>query len=106
MQIEVTYASEIIHSLGYLNMLIDVAVSGDRNVIKKEAEKLIKYKDLNSRNTAQLECKNKCGICNNRGNWNCQNNLENTQATYQESTKSRNCRKRPYSIQHTYWGKY
>jgi hypothetical protein len=27
-------------------MLIDVAISGDRNVIKKEAEKVLKYKDL------------------------------------------------------------
>jgi hypothetical protein len=27
-------------------MLMDVAVSGDRNVIKKEAEKVLKYKDL------------------------------------------------------------
>jgi hypothetical protein len=27
-------------------MLIDVAIPGDRNVIKKEAEKIIKYKDL------------------------------------------------------------
>jgi hypothetical protein len=27
-------------------MLIDVAISGDRNVIKKEAEKIFKYKDL------------------------------------------------------------
>ena len=27
-------------------MLIDVAISGDRNVIKKEAEKIRKYKDL------------------------------------------------------------
>ena len=27
-------------------MLIDVVISGDRNVIKKEAEKIIKYKDL------------------------------------------------------------
>jgi hypothetical protein len=27
-------------------MLIDVAISGDRNVIKKEAEKIQKYKDL------------------------------------------------------------
>ena len=27
-------------------MLIDVAVSGDRNVIKKEAEKILKYKYL------------------------------------------------------------
>jgi len=27
-------------------MLIDVASSGDRNLIKKEAEKILKYKDL------------------------------------------------------------
>jgi hypothetical protein len=27
-------------------MLIDVAVSGDRNVIKTEAEKILKYEDL------------------------------------------------------------
>jgi hypothetical protein len=27
-------------------MLIDVAISGGRNVIKKESEKILKYKDL------------------------------------------------------------
>ena len=27
-------------------MLMDVAISGDRNVIKKEAEEILKYKDL------------------------------------------------------------
>jgi hypothetical protein len=27
-------------------MLINVAISGDRNVIKKEAEKILKYKEL------------------------------------------------------------
>jgi len=27
-------------------MLIDVAISGDRNVIKKEAQKILKYKTL------------------------------------------------------------
>jgi hypothetical protein len=27
-------------------MLIYVAISGDRNVIKEEAEKILKYKDL------------------------------------------------------------
>ena len=27
-------------------MLIDVAIPGDRNVIKKEAENIVKYKDL------------------------------------------------------------
>jgi hypothetical protein len=33
-------------------MLIDVAISGDRNVIKKEAEKILKYKDL----TIEVQC--------------------------------------------------
>jgi len=27
-------------------LLIDVAISGDRNVIKREAEKILKYEDL------------------------------------------------------------
>jgi hypothetical protein len=27
-------------------MLIDIAIPGDRNVIKKEAEKILKYRDL------------------------------------------------------------
>jgi hypothetical protein len=27
-------------------LLIDIAIPGDRNVIKKEAEKVLKYKDL------------------------------------------------------------
>jgi hypothetical protein len=33
-------------------MLIDVEISGDRNVIKKEAEKILKYKDL----TIEIQC--------------------------------------------------
>jgi hypothetical protein len=33
-------------------MLIDVAISGDRNVIKKEAEKILIYKDL----TMEIQC--------------------------------------------------
>ena len=33
-------------------MLIDVAISGDRNVIKKEAGKILKYKDL----TIEIQC--------------------------------------------------
>ena len=28
------------------SMLIDAAIPGDRNVIKKEAEKILKYKDI------------------------------------------------------------
>jgi len=33
-------------------MLIDVAISEDRNVIKKEAEQILKYKDL----TIEIQC--------------------------------------------------
>jgi len=33
-------------------VLIDVAISGDRNVIKKEDEKIRKYKDL----TIEIQC--------------------------------------------------
>jgi len=29
-----------------ISMIIHVAISGDRNLIKKEAEKILKYKDL------------------------------------------------------------
>ena len=32
--------------------LIDVTISGDRNLIKKEAEKILKYKDL----TIEIQC--------------------------------------------------
>ena len=51
-------------------MLIDVAISGDRNVIKKEAEKILKYKKKPyNRNTTQVECKNKGDSSNNRRDW-------------------------------------
>jgi hypothetical protein len=33
-------------------MLMDVAISGDRNVIKKEAETILQYKDL----TIEIRC--------------------------------------------------
>jgi hypothetical protein len=44
-------------------MLIDVAISGDRNLIKKEAEKVFKYKS--NRNIPYMECKNKGDTSNN-----------------------------------------
>jgi hypothetical protein len=48
-------------------MLTDVANSGDRNVIKKEAEKILKYKDLKIEiRTTHVECKNKGDSSNNR----------------------------------------
>ena len=48
-------------------VLIDVAISGDRNVIKKEAEKIIKYKDLTIEIQRMWNVKTING--NNRGDW-------------------------------------
>ena len=47
---------------------IDAAISGHRNVIKKEVEKILKYKDL-TKNTTHVECKNKGDSSNNRRDW-------------------------------------
>jgi hypothetical protein len=47
-------------------MLIDVAISGDRNVIKKEAEKILRPYNGN---TKHVECKNKGDSSNNRHDW-------------------------------------
>jgi len=40
-------------------MLIDVAISGDRNVIKKGAEKILKYKDLTTETQRMWNVKTK-----------------------------------------------
>jgi hypothetical protein len=50
-------------------MLIDVAISGDRNVIKKEAEKILKYKDLTIEIQRMWNVKNKGDTSNNRCEW-------------------------------------
>ena len=50
-------------------MLIDVAIPGDRNVIKKEAEKILKYKDLTIEIQRMWNIKKKGDTSNNRGDW-------------------------------------
>jgi len=50
-------------------MLIEVAISGDRNVIKKEAEKILKYKDLRIEIQRMWNAQNKGDTSNNRGYW-------------------------------------
>jgi len=88
-------------------MLIDVAISGDRNVIKKEAEKILKYKDL---------------IIEIQFMWNMKvkvipviltaaqlepflNHAANIWATHQDSMKLRDYKKLPYWALHTYFRK-
>jgi hypothetical protein len=45
------------------------AVSADRNVIKREAEKILKYKALQYKYST-FGTQNKSDTSNNRGNWN------------------------------------
>ena len=51
-------------------MLIHVAISGDGNVINKEAEKILKYKDLTIEIRRMWSVKNKCYTSKKGGNWN------------------------------------
>jgi hypothetical protein len=51
-------------------MLIYVAIPEDRNVMKKEAEKILKCKRPHNRNTVHVECRNKGDASNNRTYWN------------------------------------
>ena len=49
-------------------VLMDVAISGDRNVIKRKSRSFKIWRSCN-RNTAHVECKNKGDTSNNRGDW-------------------------------------
>ena len=51
-------------------MLIDVDISRDGNVIKKEAEKVLKYEDLTKEIQRMMNVKNKNDTSNSRSGWN------------------------------------
>ena len=51
-------------------MLIDAAISGDRNVVKKGSENSLKYKYLIVEIKHMRNMKTKNDTSNNRGNWN------------------------------------
>jgi len=51
-------------------MLIDVAITGDRNVIKKEAEKILQYEELKIEVQCMWNVKTKSDTGNNGGGWN------------------------------------
>jgi hypothetical protein len=50
-------------------VLIDVAISGDGNLKKREAKKVLKYEDL-AKKIRMWNVKNKSDTSNNRGSWN------------------------------------
>jgi hypothetical protein len=69
-------------------MLIDVAISGDRNVIKKEAEKILKYKDLTIEIQRMWKCKNKGDTSNNWGDWDHFKTIQKTREQHTRKSRS------------------
>jgi len=51
-------------------MLRDVAIVGDGNVIKREAENFLKYTDLTIETRRMWNLKNNGDTSNSKGNWN------------------------------------
>jgi hypothetical protein len=76
-------------------MLIDVPIPGDRNVIKKEAENILKYKDLITEIQRMWNVKNTDDASNNRGNWNhfkiLQKILEHIRKARYQGTAENSC---------------
>ena len=88
-------------------VLIDVANSGHRNVIKKEAEKILKYKGLTIEIQRRWNVKSKViPVIKGATGTISKPYRKYTSATHQEIMKSRNSRKQPYWALHTYFGKY
>jgi hypothetical protein len=54
-----------------ISLLIDAAIPSDRNVIKKVAEKKLKYKNLKYRNSVNVEYEMLCYTGNHWGYRNC-----------------------------------
>jgi hypothetical protein len=83
-------------------MLIDVAISGDRNVNKKEAEKILKYKDLTIEIQRMWNVKTKVipVIIGATGT------ISKPFGKYVSNIPGNHDRKQPYWALHTYCGMY
>jgi len=82
-------------------VLIYVVISGDRNVIKKEAEKILKYKDLRTEIQRMWNVKTKVipVIIGATGT------IPKSFRKYVSNIKTRNYRKQPYWALHIYFDK-
>ena len=87
-------------------MLIGVAISGNRNVIRKEAKKILKYKDRTIEIQRMWNVKTKVIPVIIGATGTISKTFRKYVATYRETMKSRNYRKQPYWALHTYFGKY
>jgi hypothetical protein len=86
-------------------MLIDVAIPGDRNVIKKEAEKILKCKDLIIEIQRMCNVKTKVTPVITGATGTVSESFRKYLNSVPESTISRNYRKQLYWAQHRHCGK-
>jgi len=87
-------------------VLIDVAISGDRNMIKKEGEKILKYKDLTIEIQRMWNVKTKVIPVITGATGTTSKSFRKYVSNIPGNMKSRNSRKQPYWTLHTYFGKY
>jgi hypothetical protein len=84
---------------------MDVAISGDRNVIKKEAEKIIKYKDLTIEIQRMWNIKTKVIPVIIGATGTISKSFRKYVSNIPGNHEVRNNRKQPYWALHTYCGK-
>ena len=87
-------------------MLIDVAISGDKNVIKKEAEKDFKIQRPYKMNIAHLGCKNESDTSNDRGNFTISKSFRKCLSNAPKKHEIKELRKQPHWALRTYCGNY
>jgi len=88
-------------------VLIDVAISGGRNVIRKEAEIILKYKDLTTEIQRVWNVKTKVIPVIIGATGTISKSFQEIREQHnQESMKSRIYRKQPYWALHPHCGKY
>jgi hypothetical protein len=86
-------------------MLIDFATSGDRNVIKKEAEKILKYRDLTLEIQRMWKVKTRVIPVIIGANGTISKSFRVHKQHTRKNMKRRNYRKQPYWALHTHFGK-
>jgi len=86
-------------------IVIDVAILGDRNVIKKETEKILKYKELITEIQCMWNVKAKMMPVITEATTTISKSLRQYCATYLESMKLRNYKKQLHWKLQTYYGK-
>jgi hypothetical protein len=84
--------------------LIDV-ISLDRNVIKKEGEKILKYKDLITRNLVHVECESNSVTGNNRGDCTISESFRQYLSNIPRKHEIKELQKQPHWVPHTYFRK-